>query len=238
MTGRGVYAGFACILSCAIVLCTVSCGIETVEDSLDPPSLRDLANPLDPGGRYFSFYTRETGNNGTAAFKGTDVFYKIYNNVNELNAEHDSIKTSNAEYSANGYNRMVSLNYRQLPIPGYPSILFSATGSNREVSIRLIDEGLNAQGAYDFPAGVVSGSNMGKPIRRPSSEGFNFYIDSNPDNCDKLPAAGDWDTRFSNVPEADTWYVNAYAVSVGQNTKLALLYSQLLWLGYIQIKKP
>jgi hypothetical protein len=43
---------------------------------------------------------------------------------------------------------------------------------------------------------------------------------------------------MSSSPETDTWYVNAYAVSVGQDTNLTPLYSQLLWLGYIQIKKP
>jgi hypothetical protein len=77
------------------------------------------------------------------------------------------------------------------------------------------------------------------PLRRFNGRGFDFYRYTSPNeaNNDPLPASGDSDTRYSSSPESGIWYVNAYAVSVGQDTYLQPLYSQLLHLGYIAIIK-
>jgi hypothetical protein len=214
------------------LLASASCGIE-VYYSLEPPSSRAFTTGLTTETREFSFYTNEATQ--LSVFQGTDVYYKIYNNLSDLTSESTTISSSNAEYSSNGYNRMVSLGFKQLDTTSHPNILFPQTGTAQTVFIRLIDEGPKSSGGYNFPAGITPTTVL--PLRRSNGKGFNFYIDPDPDNCDDRPASGDSDTRFSSSPETDTWYVSAYAVSVGQDTYLTPLYSQLLWLGYIQIKK-
>ena len=243
-------------LSMLFFLCLSSCGIE-VYYSLDAPLSRAMANPIDASSRLFSFYTNENG--ALSVFKGTNVYYKIYNNTSELNSDINSINSSNAEYSSSGYNRIASLGYQQLETTARPDILFTSTGSNREVIIRLIDEGLYtpATNTFAFAAQVrVGGTIVSRPLRRSSGEGFNFYLGTGaaggagnpnpnkphtpatPNDPDRLPASGDLDTRYSSSPtSANTWYVNAYAVSVGQDPYLTLLYSQLLHLGYIEIRQ-
>jgi hypothetical protein len=242
-------------LTAVFFLCLSSCGVE-VYYSLEAPLSRAMANPTDPGGRFFSFYTNESG--ALSVFKGTNVYYKIYNNMSELNSDITSINSSNAEYSSSGYNRISSLGYQQLETTTRPDILFTSTGSNREIIIRLIDEG-----AYDLPTDTfaftsqvrVGGSIVSRPRRRSSGEGFNFYLGTGasgwagnpnpnkthtpgtPNDPDRLPASGDSDTRYSSFTSSDTWYVNAYAVSIGQDPYLTWLYSQLLHLGYIEIRK-
>ena len=235
-------------LSVLFFLCLSSCGVE-VYYSLDAPSSRAMANATDQAGRFFSFYTNESG--ALSVFKGTNVYYKIYTNTSELNSDINSINSSNAEYSSSGYNRIASLGYQQLETTARPDILFAGTGSNREIIIRLIDEGVynSSTSEYTFTAQVrVGGTIVSRPLRRSSGEGFNFYLGtgtgrpnpnkpSTPTSSDKLPASGDLDTRYSSFSSSNTWYVNAYAVSVGQDPYLSLLYSQLLHLGYIEIRQ-
>jgi hypothetical protein len=243
-------------LSALFFLCLSSCGVE-VYYSLEAPLSRAMANPIDASGRFFSFYTNESG--ALSVFKGTNVYYKIYNNMSELNSDINSINASNAEYSSSGYNRIASLGYQQLETTARPDILFPDAGSDREIIIRLIDEGMYtaATDTFAYTAQVrVAGAIGPRPLRRSSGEGFNFYLgrgaasgagDPNPNkphtpatpnDPDKLPASGDLDTRYSSSPtSANTWYVNAYAVSVGQDPYLTLLYSQLLHLGHIVISQ-
>jgi hypothetical protein len=204
-----------------------SCGLE-VYYSLEPPSMRVfIEGPEDPVNNYFSFYTNETGNK-TIAFKGTNVFYRIYNNLSELTSDITSVSAVNTAYTTNGYSRISSLGYRQLDSTGRHSVLLENTGSNREVRIRL-----STQQSY-----TPSFSPLGEtPIRMTNRQGFDFYKDDDPNLCDDLPVSGDLDTRYSTFTTADTWYVNAYAVSVGQDEYLNPLYSQLLHLGYVRIHR-
>jgi hypothetical protein len=227
-----------------------SCGIE-VYYSLEPPSARMfVSGGLSPNLREFSFYTNDAGN-VSSVFKGTDVYYKLYNNLSDLNNETASINAANAEYSSNGYNSMASRGYRQLDTPSHPDVLFPQAAANRTVLIRLFDEAPwdTVALTYDFPALITVSAGPAppgipaRPLRRAKGQGFDFYIDSypvptdNPADWDDPPVQGDSDALVSSSPTAaNRWYVCAYAVSVGQDTYLTPLYSQLLHLGYIQIE--
>jgi hypothetical protein len=216
-------------ISAVFLLVCFSCGIEVIY-SLDPPSLIQMANPEDTANRYFWFRTNETSsNNNRPVFKGTAVYYRLYNTLSFLNSDIGSISSANTEFSSGGFNRLTSLGYQALDATSHPDILYADSGSDKAVRIRLFDE------LPSFPKETVP--NIGIPLRSNNKE-FNFYIDPNPDLCSDLPVSGDADTYFSTSPDApEKWYVAAFAVSIGQDTYLAPLYSQVLYLGYITIAR-
>jgi hypothetical protein len=76
--------------------------------------------------------------------------------------------------------------------------------------------------------------------RNLDNKGFGFfYLDTDTikSEANPKPVSGDADTNFTGYTDGTTWYVNAYAVSVGQDMNFALSYSRITELGYITISQ-
>ncbi|WP_162510728.1 hypothetical protein [Treponema endosymbiont of Eucomonympha sp.] len=214
-----------------------SCGIEDYT-FLEPPSGSVVSNPGDATYRYFSFGTAD---NPSPPFQGTEVYYRIYNNETDRSTDATSISYANTAYSSSGFNKMVSLGYERLNSNLHSNILIPPDNDpNDEIKIRLYDEG-------NFSAEIKGGSIMpiqNRPLRSTNKrQGFNFYRSSlvagaASSEDEDSPRESDSDVKYNSFTENDVWFVNAYAVSVGQNDEtLAPIYSQLLHLGSIKIEK-
>ncbi|MDR3284282.1 MAG: hypothetical protein LBS97_03770 [Treponema sp.] len=215
-----------------------SCGLEEYQ-VLDPPILMRLAGGTDPYLRYFDFRTVESGEyNDAAIFQGTTVYYKIYASDATMQSEISSISTANTQYSSNGYNRMVQLGYLELNADARNSLLIPRAGSGRQVVIRLFDEASYTARVHGNDTDIEVSPVWGRPLRRLNDKGFNFFADTEAERENNpVPVSGDGDVNYTGYSDGKSWYVNAYAVSVGQNDLLVNLYSQLLHLGFIIISE-
>jgi hypothetical protein len=176
------------------------------------------------------------------------VFYRIYANETLLNKDIDTIKTvikdeADEKVGQNRYNRIVSLGYRELDTDLHENYL---TRGSDKIRIRLFDEGFNANTGI-WTAGVFVGDDAAEeenPVSVPlryqvlDNKGFSFfYTDTARKDDNPMPEYGDTDTNHNDYIDDSKWYVNAYAVSVGQDMNFALSYSRIVELGYIVISQ-
>ncbi|MBE6344295.1 MAG: hypothetical protein J6B32_06315 [Spirochaetaceae bacterium] len=208
----------------AFLLVFVSCGLETFY-FLDPPiNNRITENPSDPSERFFSFRT-VTNSSSADIFTGTAVYYCLYNNYSTMTSNMASISNLIGEdYSDAAMNRVLNLGYQPIFLNDSDIIVPSSSGAV-SVVIRLFTEG-------EYSAEVlINGSNVGVPLRTPLLTGFTF--DPDKDNF-PVPKETDGDVNYSSAfTEENTWYVAAYAVSIGRSLELTPVYSQVVPLGYL-----
>ncbi len=212
---------------------SVSCGLP-VYNALEPPI--NAAQPTnDPLNRVFSFTTADYDNSTKDIYKGTNIYYKLYNNSASRDADISSISTANVEYSDNGIRRLQNLGYSELrPSTSFSSqndTLIELASRNRKIQVRLFTEGFSGT---PYSAGFrIDGVPVNGvfPVRAVFTNSFDFF------GSGPLPESSDSDVKYTANAGTDTWYVNAYAVSVGRNTSFTYFYSSLLHLGYITIEK-
>lgn len=230
-----------------------NCGIEQIEYLNEPnysikrPWVETLDvtpyyQPTDPLEVYFQFKTRE--DQESQFFQGTEIYYKIYNNLNKANSERNNLESIAISSTSSGSaNKMIeTYNYRPLKIRGYfssPLIAEGPTEEGQNVYIRLTDYGEE----WDYSARVlVDGQpftdNVGEyfiPVRD-NEKSFNFG--RNGEN-DAIPKKGDSDVDISDEPTYDdnTWFVNLFAVSVGTDFGTwTQLFSEVYFAGTVVIK--
>ena len=230
---RKGYQGKLCILVIfSLILFSSSCGLP-VYYIIYPPV--NAGNPTEtPDGRYFSFKTADQVNKTTDIYRGIDVYYKIYNTENDRNLDIQQIQAVNSEFSQSGFNKMQGLGYAKLSsepkLHNSSDVLFDKEDSDHFIKIRLFDEGpedSRYEAGFKINDIVSSGS---KPIR---SNGKNFQFGEK-----NLPAQGDADyTHNENEEESESFWVAAFAVSVGRDGFFQAYYSSLLPLGSIKIPK-
>ena len=238
-----------------------SCGLETFY-YLDPPRGGSDIHAIkydvtDDIQKYFIFQTNESDNKseGTFKFLGTEVYYKIYDNYSAIDttekAVDDALSSTNPVSSADKI--ITTYKYQKLGISsGNLDPLIPSVGEDRYIYIRLNDYG--DAGAYRSGICVDDATmeeydpekaypNKDNPVfpRRSinSSYGFNFNADDEDNN--PLPAGtssdtADADRYYSSSPsEKGKWYVDMYAVSVGQDESFQKSYSSVLHLGSVTI---
>ena len=218
------------IISLILLGVLFSCGLP-VYYILYPPVNAGIPTKTSEG-RVFSFTTADTFNstNASEIYLGTDVYYKIYNSSNDCQIDIESINKSNAEFSQVGFNRLQALGYAKLsanpPLPSTSDVLFDIYTNDYKVSIRLFDEGED----NSYPAGFLFENNGlitdSKPLRSKGS--FDFQNDNQPKN-------GDPDYKHNENSQDESFFVAAYAVSVGRDGSFQSHYSSLLHLGVIEI---
>lgn len=234
-----------------------ACGLEEVI-SIEAPTVTNN-NPLyssdDYTTWYFSFVTRESGQ--PDSFIGTQVYYKIYNNVSKLGSDRSSITTVNyAENGTASATRMIeTLSFQPLgtSVPTGNSVFVENAGSNRSVILRLKDYA-NRSAEYsgtdrhiqDACVGIRSGTEYVYetyiPYRNGNSKSFDFFDEDDDDDSnerDVEPVEGDSDYyHSSSATEADTYYVQLFAVGTAWNVSTCSpVYSLVLDLGSVRIKK-
>lgn len=193
---------------------------------------------------YCEFLTNEE--NQLDSFKGTNIYYKIYNNTSTLVSERSSI--NNVNTSSNGSlsaKRMIEYEYQELgkyPTDG-ESYFIPSEGRNRRVYFRIYDCG----DGDDLKADIkISGSSISRiPYRYSLDKSFDFFDNDDSDDSDKIdvePANGDKDYEYSSTATySDRYFVQFFAVGVSWDTSSTnspqRSYSLVLDLGAIPVIK-
>lgn len=202
-----------------------SCGLDVYYFIEPPINSSAIENPSDSTQQIFTFTTQDsintdTGVVGNVKFLGTQVYYKIYDDLSLLLKEKDQIDLVNLEYSENGYNKLLSLNFQKLNSNPYsdPLIKKSATNSNQKVTIVL------QENSYNQPAIKIDDSKISIPLRYDLSTFARNSSDS---------FSGE-DTEL-NSENSENYFILLYSVSVGSVNLSQRVYSSLLFLGYLEI---
>ena len=225
---------FSLLLTGCLILFNLSCGLDTFyviespDNSWHTPSWDNRFYESN----HFDFYTKDKDYD-SIKFLGTEVYYKIYKSSTRLNTEVNDLITlaDKSDSSSAAAERMIqSYRYQPLRASGHEgdNILFPTTGSNQFISIRLSTYQL-------YPAEITIDRNdsIGIPVRylerKPS---FNFRAaDTN-----TIPKSDDVDVNTSgSSSEENLWYVAMFAVAVGQDVNYSPIYSNILYLGSVQI---
>lgn len=224
------------IIFLGLLLCFVlcSCGLESYYD-IPPPRNAVQQNPADgstdddfvdsPEYQLFEF---TAGNfTGDFIFPGTNVYYRIYNNIDDLQSDAEQINNANTENTSNGFTKLESLRY--LSMSSDTSAIPLINGNGGRVIIRLVTDTSEI-----YPNGIfVGGSETAIPLRYDGGR-FNFDPETSEDIPNTLPVGGDNDYNDGTNDGNSYWYVNAYAVSTGMNsTTFTPISSEVLSLGFI-----
>lgn len=224
-----------------------SCGLEEVIVVSDPTTTYNdpLYSSSDPLTWYFSF---KTVNDSGDSFLGTDVYYKIYNNYNDLNSQRAAILAVNS--SSNGSasaNRMIeTYSYQPLGKAAGSDVVFYPSSSGERVVIRLktYQNGSTDPDSawYSFNAGVGTLTSNNDSPRRINGKTFDFFNYNDTDDQLQLnvePSSGDTDYYSnSSFSESNCYYVQMFAVGVATDPNtVARSYSLVLNLGSVPIRK-
>lgn len=215
-----------------------SCGLEEFRE-IDPPRNAIQANQSDgtigdldivdsPEHQKFEFTAVANASSGFIA-PGTEIYYRIYNNVNDLQSDASSINDANIENTNNGFTRLEALRYISLGSNPTSTPLIRLAG---RVIVRPF---VNPDLSTDYIVGIfLDTTRLSTPLRY-DGEIFNFNPNTANDLQHTLPQNGDNDYKFSTASDGkDFWYVNAYAVSIGlDSTTFTPTMSEVLPLGFI-----
>ena len=228
---RSVYKLFFVVLLCS------ACGLETfyrMEPPRDavPQNAADGVVHLPPvstdESRKFEFTSVQ---NASFIASGTEIYYRIYNSITELQQDAKAINAVNADLKVDGFYKLQSLNYRRLRIEKNSKKQELLIEGNHRVVLRLTDDG-------GFSAGLlydgVPAAGFSLPLRSTDAP---FYFDAAASEHLKNPQTGDADFKNSGSPDT-FWYVNAYAVSVGLlSSTWTRSVSAVLPLGFLTFEK-
>lgn len=229
-----------------------ACGLDTFYN-LEPPVVTHHApiyNNEDASQKYFEFSTNDATNNtlNGSGFKylGTVVFYRIYANAQTMESHSNSIQSVNNSTNYNAAaDRIRSYGYQQLYTTlGETDFVIQPGAGSRRVKIRLTDN--NEYNSPDpdplfLPYIEIDGVSSGKPKR--ATDGakgkytFDFGREADELETCKKPVSGDSDFESGSFSSgySDTYFVNLYAVAVGQDTTFTEYYSNVLHLGAVSI---
>lgn len=238
---------FVALLFFCLFLFNTSCGLDVIEYYYPPKSVVHISDinaenyntSIDTSNFYISFYTNE-GENTSSTFKGTEIYYQIYNNISDAMSDKNYILTldTNTNVLSNkSAQKMIDRGYkplRKLDLSGnlaYEDCLIPKTGSDRNIELRP---------GYDGNSSVlkINGTTF-TPIRWVSDRdgylSFDFakYGDRSisSDNTDTYS-----DVKLNSTTSiANTWYVVFFAVGKGMDYTFTEQYSSVLYLGCLPI---
>ena len=212
-----------CILVLCLVFFNLSCGLDIIE-YYEPPYV--TINPpepenIDSNQKYILFKTNNSENT-SISFKGTNVFYKIYNNREDARNDRDRLKSiSQNDYSGTSAETLIT-NYKYAMLNN-SNILCpkSESGSDYDVRIDFTDSNKFAL--------IINGDEQ-KPLRAVENKEFNF--DSAYWTYDN---ERDFDVKYNSSSATDVWYVQFFAASIGLSSTLTEQYSNIVYLGCISL---
>ena len=214
------------LLFAAIAFIFFSCGIDDIV-YLEPPKFIHGPSGYNDGTQWcFEFETSDTVNLNESAgyFKGFEIYYRIYGSETDC----ENVIKNMIQYAetnpANSVNYLLSsYNYKLLTYQGHsyqdrPVVPASGYPVNRRVRFRL--EAFSSF-SNDFD---IDGTIKGKVLRQ---------------NSDDFTAAkqGDYDVQSLSNPSDDSLYVAVFAAAYGYDLSFKPIYSELVSLGYVKIKK-
>lgn len=239
-------------LCCAAVLCFLGCGLEEDYVVYAPMFVghEPLCSNVDFAENYFDFTTNDSANNApNFNYRGTAVYYKIYGSASTLTSNVRNIESANNSSSDDAANMMINTyNYKELnTASGLKSPLIPDSGSDQRVYIRLTSY-QDVSAHPEYAPKVIIGYNGNKkaaatyvPVRNAGGKKYHFdfgrsnaakYGTDYADNA-KTPQSGDDDVIGSS--SNGKWYVDMYAVGVGNDPTFTNYYSSVLHLGSVPI---
>ena len=216
------------LLFAAIAFIFFSCGID---DSvyLEPPKfIHSPSGHNDDAQKYFEFETSDKENLNAALgfFKGFEVYYRIYESETDCEnviknmvkyTETNPVNSVNYLFSSHNYKLLSHSNHSYQNKPIIKALTVSPS-NDRRIIFRLED-------VDSFPSDfTVAGSKAGNTKRQ---------------NGEEFAAAkrGDYDVQSSSNPSDDSFYVAVFASAYGYDLSFKPIYSELVSLGYVKIKK-
>ncbi len=220
------------ILAGCLILFNLSCGLDTfyVIDSPTNVIHQPTCDSRDYIDNYFDFYTADKVYD-SLKFLGTDVYYKIYKNSTRLKSEADDlINISNRSDSTSAAAERMIQNYRYQPLRAAgregQNVLFPTSGNNQRINMRL-----SSYTIYPAQITIDGGSSIGIPVRNlPGRPSFNFS-----GAAGTIPGNDDVDVNSSGTSNDNEWFVAMFAVAIGQDENYSPIYSNILYLGSVQI---
>lgn len=245
------------VLFFCLFLFNTSCGLDVIEYYYPPVSI--IHSPVvnednyiaefDPFENYISFYTNDDDNKNSTTYLGTDIYYKIYNNINDAMKDKASItNTSTGSPLTNeSANKMINTY-------GYHKLKKADSSGNIINSDCLIPRKSDSNKIVE----IYPSYNAGKPLFTISGEAqdyiplrdisytnkyLNFEFksyDTEFNNRSVYYATSsdeiDSDVKFNSTASKDnTWYVVFFAVGVGMDYTFNYQYSSVLYLGCLPI---
>ena len=214
--------------TCLLVLCLVffnlSCGLDIIE-YYEPPYV--TINPpepenIDSNQKYILFKTNNSENT-SISFKGTNVFYKIYNNREDARNDRDRLKSmSQNDYSSTSANKLIDDYKYAMLNKNNSNILCPKSGSDYDVRIDFTDSNSFAL--------IINGEKQ-KPLR--AVENYEFNFDSSYWTYENEQR--DFDVKYNPSSATDVWYVQFFAASIGLSSTLTEQYSNIVYLGCISL---
>lgn len=211
-----------CILVLCLVFFNLSCGLDIIE-YYEPPYV--TINPpepenIDSNQKYISFSTNNSENT-SISFKGTNVFYKIYNNREDARNDRDRLKSiSQNDYSGTSAETLIT-NYKYAMLNN-SNILCPKRDFDYDVRIDFTDSNKFAL--------IINGDEQ-KPLR--AVENYEFNFDSSYWTYENEQR--DFDVKYNSSSATDVWYVQFFAASVGLSSTLTEQYSNIVYLGCISL---
>ena len=211
-----------CILVLCLVFFNLSCGLDIIE-YYEPPYV--TINPpepenIDSNQKYILFRTNNSENT-SISFKGTNVFYKIYNNREDARNDRDRLKSiSQNDYSGTSAETLIT-NYKYAMLNNSNILCPKFDSDDYYVRIDFTDSNRFAL--------TINGDEQ-KPLRAVENKEFNF--DSSYWSYD---SERDFDVKYNSSSATDVWYVQFFAASVGLSSTLTEQYSNIVYLGCISL---
>ena len=217
-----------CILVLCLVFFNLSCGLDIIE-YYEPPYV--TINPpepenIDSNQKYILFRTNNLENT-SISFKGTNVFYKIYNNRKDARNDRDRLKSiSQNDYSGTSAETLIT---------NYKYAMLNKNNSNINILCPKSESGSDYDVRIDFTdskrfALTIDGKEQ-KPLRAVENKEFNF--DSSYWTYENEQR--DFDVKYNSSSATDVWYVQFFAASVGLSSTLTEQYSNIVYLGCISL---
>ncbi|MBP5569333.1 MAG: hypothetical protein J6X54_08950 [Treponema sp.] len=233
------------VIPMCLFLFNVSCGLDTVEvieppiSSIRPqPEITSVDDVQDDINKEFVFTTNETATYSEINFLGTEIYYRIYNNISTMINERSAlINASNTtSTSASSASKLINdYNYKKLKLPNDADLIIpkSNSNSNQTVTIRLSDVENSYEACVEVNGNYLKGTvEASKPMRYTAPVlTFNFGRDGDKDD---VPSSGDSDFSYSSSG-TNIYYVCLFAVGTGIDIYYSPQYSSICYLGTVTI---
>lgn len=231
---------FRFLLKMACILCLIffnlSCGLDVIE-YYEPPiqGFTPQYDKIDLTERYITFWTNNSENT-SSSFKGTNVFYKIYNSSSDADSDREKLHfLSENDYTSSVVEKLLSKSesggygYSKL---NNSDVLFPKSGfTNYLVKIDFTDP----DGNYKME-GNINESIPKRVIKENNNAGqpFLFNFDS---SYWQYNSERDTDIKYNSNSTEDKWYVQFFAASVGLSNTYTEQYSNIVYLGCVAFDK-
>lgn len=238
-------------LVCAAAVCFFACGLDEDYVVYAPTYVghEPLYSNEDFAENYFIFTTNDSANDMPSFnYRGTAVYYKIYGSSSTLQSNVRSIESANNSSSGDAADMVIST-YKYVELgtaEGKHTPLVAASSSDQTVYIRLTSYQDIARHSEYAPKIIVgyTGNKAAAatyvPVRNMGGKKYHFDFGRNnaakygsyADNA-KVPQSGDEDVIGNS--SNGKWYVDMYAIGVGNDPTFTKYYSSVLHLGSVQI---